>query len=101
MLVVADLVDQFEAGEHHHRRTGDPQAIDRTVGLGELHQVEERHLAFDVEQVADDGVGRGLWNGLQIGLAAHCSLLVLALNMSRAQNGAPAGIYTARGRILQ
>ena len=126
VLVVADLIHQLETGEHHHPRSGKTQAKDRTVRLGELDQIEDRHLASDVEQVADDRVGGRLRNGLQIRLAAHGSLLVLSSAMSlrrgmpgrhrpgttdciasRAARGSrdqrvpAAAIYTVQGGILQ
>src|SRR5262249_6255400 len=80
VLVVAYLIDQLEAGEHYEPWPGELQPIDRTVDFRELHQIEQRHLASEVEQVADDRVGRRLRNRLEIGLLAQKLLLALSIN---------------------
>ena len=70
-VVVAGFIDELKARHHDQRAAGNFEPKYRPVDFHKLDQVEQRRIALQVEQIADDRMTRGLGNEIQRGLRHH------------------------------
>jgi hypothetical protein len=70
-MIIADFIDQLEARQHRERAARKLEPEYWPIELGKLDQVEQRRIALEVEQIADDRMTGRLGNEIQRGLRHH------------------------------